>query len=984
MLSATLIVAFNFQYVHAVSEFNDEFDASALDSRWTTVDPEGSSSFSLTENPGWLRITTTSPPDRDLYWAKVTAPRIITSGVTGDFTIETKVSASMTHNDEGAGILIWKDSDNFVRLDRMIRFSDDSVTQQIYFSVNGGTEYSETLVLSSNLNATYLRLVRYSDLFMAYYSSDGAAWVPVGNLTCVMSNPVHVGLDVITVYHDGTFYADFDYFRVTANPLGSLTLNVNWSHYTGWSSDVSVYLNSVFVGTAYGTENFNASAVFPAIPDGAYSLRLTRNANKDWVKQVQISAGQTTTVYATLEEGSGVCVTRDETISYDTAFGNLEVFGMERPYTPVSDVAVFVGDEVAGYIVEGKATASGIPAGTYQLKLSKGTNKDWVKQIQITEDQTTTVYATIEVGSGVSVTRNETITCDTSFGNLTVLTKTGASQPASDIEVFVNNELVGYTSEGELAASGIPAGTCQLRLSKDGNKDWIKQIQITGDKTTTVYATIEEGSGTSVTRSETISYDTAFGNLDLFAKERPYQHIQALGVFIDDELIGYTGSDNLDAYEGIPAGTYQLRLSKDGNKDWVKQIQIGDGETTMVYATIEVGSGASVTRNETISYTSAASYGSLGISFNPAIPDVKIYVDREFCGETDSLGNSPTIKGLIEGTYNLTLTKSGYKSWTDELTITADQKTTVSSTLSPTDGSETPSYPAVVLASPTVLGSDKIKFSWSQNDDTDFARYEIFMSTSSDELGNPIYTISERTTTSHTVGGLNASSTYHFTVRSWYTLGQYRDSNQVTATTQAAPEYSVTTVIILVASVSIGGLVLAAIIFVRKRRKKRKSADTIYQASKQKLPPMKHADYIFISHIEEDVDVALEIAKGLDEVGYSTWYYERDSVPGVSYLLTIDHAIQQSKVVIVIVTPASLGSHQVTKEVIRAHEARKEFIPVLRGITHAEFQQRQPEWRAAFGSATSISVPKKGVREIVPRIIRGLEHLGIEKRTEPE
>ena len=34
---------------------------------------------------------------------------------------------------------------------------------------------------------------------------------------------------------------------------------------------------------------------------------------------------------------------------------------------------------------------------------------------------------------------------------------------------------------------------------------------------------------------------------------------------------------------------------------------------------------------------------------------------------------------------------------------------------------------------------------------------------------------------------------------------------------------------------------------------------------------------IFISHVEEDEGVALEIARGLEAAGYRTWYYERDA-----------------------------------------------------------------------------------------------------------
>ena len=139
---------------------------------------------------------------------------------------------------------------------------------------------------------------------------------------------------------------------------------------------------------------------------------------------------------------------------------------------------------------------------------------------------------------------------------------------------------------------------------------------------------------------------------------------------------------------------------------------------------------------------------------------------------------------------------------------------------------------------------------------------------------------------------------------------------------------------------------------------------------------------IFVSYVEEDSAVALEIVEGLEADGYSTWCYELNSVPGVSYLLQTSRAIEQARAVVVLISPHSLGSHQVTKEVVRAHETEKPFIPVLISISHVEFGNRQPEWREAIGSATTISVPQGGVGLILPRILSGLRALGIEPRAE--
>jgi len=139
---------------------------------------------------------------------------------------------------------------------------------------------------------------------------------------------------------------------------------------------------------------------------------------------------------------------------------------------------------------------------------------------------------------------------------------------------------------------------------------------------------------------------------------------------------------------------------------------------------------------------------------------------------------------------------------------------------------------------------------------------------------------------------------------------------------------------------------------------------------------------VFVSHVEEDSAIALEIADALREAGYSAWCYEVDSIPGVSYLVQTSRAIEESSAVIVLISPHSLGSFQVTKEVVRAHETEKPFIPVLISISYTEYTTRQPEWREAIGSATTIAVPEGGVGRIMPRILGGLRALGIEADTE--
>jgi len=134
---------------------------------------------------------------------------------------------------------------------------------------------------------------------------------------------------------------------------------------------------------------------------------------------------------------------------------------------------------------------------------------------------------------------------------------------------------------------------------------------------------------------------------------------------------------------------------------------------------------------------------------------------------------------------------------------------------------------------------------------------------------------------------------------------------------------------------------------------------------------------IFISHIEEDRSVALEIAAGIEAAGYSTWYYERDCDPGFSYLVQIYQAIEQSAAVVLVISAQSLNSKQVTSEVVVAHESGKHFVPVLHGMTHADFQHRQAEWRMALAAASTIPIPVEGASSVVPRITAGLKRMGL-------
>jgi hypothetical protein len=138
---------------------------------------------------------------------------------------------------------------------------------------------------------------------------------------------------------------------------------------------------------------------------------------------------------------------------------------------------------------------------------------------------------------------------------------------------------------------------------------------------------------------------------------------------------------------------------------------------------------------------------------------------------------------------------------------------------------------------------------------------------------------------------------------------------------------------------------------------------------------------IFISHVEEDQALAVAVAEALEQNGYTTWYYERDSVPGPPYLEQASDAIERADAVALVISGASVGSNQVTAEVVHAFESRRPFLPLLHQLSHTEFRQRNRTWAMAVGAAVSIQIPSGGPEAVADRLVSGLAKLGITPRS---
>jgi regulation of enolase protein 1 (concanavalin A-like superfamily) len=186
--------------------YSDEFNDPNLDPKFFFDNPApnpGGQSYSLTANPGFLRMTTTGPTD--LVGNNNSSPKILESAPPGDFQIVSRVLASPDVIFEHAGIIVMQDSTHWIRLIR------DSNQDSVY--LQEGPTHGIAYIPFSGGDVT-LRLTRTGSNYEAAFSVDGVSFTPVGTTVNPLT-PTHIGLTIASTPPGNVFSADFDYFRVS-------------------------------------------------------------------------------------------------------------------------------------------------------------------------------------------------------------------------------------------------------------------------------------------------------------------------------------------------------------------------------------------------------------------------------------------------------------------------------------------------------------------------------------------------------------------------------------------------------------------------------------------------------------------------------------------------------------------------------------------------------------------------------------------------
>lgn len=203
----------------------------------TVVDPDGDCAITASDG----KITVVVPGkthDLSSYhniYKKRNAPRILQE-IGGDFTVQVKVTGAFDPGANstlpeadpfnGAGLLLWADDENFLRLERNVwttSHGGHSSYQPLFEYWKNDKDLTPCAASNRPFftgSSTYLRLTRRGNQVRAAVSGDGVNWIETDPVTVQFPEKIEVGVDAINTSKQ-PFNVEFTGFKLMTNQTAS-------------------------------------------------------------------------------------------------------------------------------------------------------------------------------------------------------------------------------------------------------------------------------------------------------------------------------------------------------------------------------------------------------------------------------------------------------------------------------------------------------------------------------------------------------------------------------------------------------------------------------------------------------------------------------------------------------------------------------------------------------------------------------------------
>jgi regulation of enolase protein 1 (concanavalin A-like superfamily) len=169
------------------------------------IDPRRDCDVSLDRDNDRLEIQVPGTPhvlSAEVPQLPMSAPRVLRR-VRGDFTADVHVLGRLepgrsrtTHYDpyHGAGLIVWEDPSNYLRLERAVGFIKGRHHPYINYELRAGGLLAVTRGFTIEDGPLWLKLRRQGAAFSAWYSYDGRRWVALRRIDTTFADRVEVGV----------------------------------------------------------------------------------------------------------------------------------------------------------------------------------------------------------------------------------------------------------------------------------------------------------------------------------------------------------------------------------------------------------------------------------------------------------------------------------------------------------------------------------------------------------------------------------------------------------------------------------------------------------------------------------------------------------------------------------------------------------------------------------------------------------------------
>lgn len=180
---------------------------------WQWIDPDERDKPTPKDvRKGVLRVRI--PTGKDLFGENRSAPRYVKQ-ISGDFQIETRVKFLPKENYQGAGLLIFKDDENYIRFERAYGGVGGG-GEGIRLDVRKNGEHTPLVTpndVPTEADEVELKIVRVGSIFTAYWRLDEESeWREVGEIATDYPDSLLAGLIACNTARE--VVAEFGYIRL--------------------------------------------------------------------------------------------------------------------------------------------------------------------------------------------------------------------------------------------------------------------------------------------------------------------------------------------------------------------------------------------------------------------------------------------------------------------------------------------------------------------------------------------------------------------------------------------------------------------------------------------------------------------------------------------------------------------------------------------------------------------------------------------------